>query len=156
MRGSYFKYRLIIVLVVIVIGYGSVNITNWMNSSKNKAVEFCNRGVEQVKSGEVDKAIVNFDEAIKLYPECIEAWTNKGAALCMKEKFEEGLKCLDKALELNPEHPSALKAKGLAYHVQGKYDQAIIYFDRALKVSPGDGNIQNLKSEAEKKYKENL
>ncbi len=153
---SFFKFRLILFLAVVIIGYGSIYVTNWLNASKNKAAEFYNRGVEQAQSGEMEKAIVNFEEAIKLHPEYSEAWLGKGAALCSRGKYEEGISCFDKALEINPEYAVALKAKGLAFYEKKKYDEAIICFDKAMKINPGDGELQNLKNEAEKAYQNKL
>lgn len=60
-----------------------------------------------------DKALEGFNKTLILYPECVEAWINKGIALKKLGRFQEAFNAYDKALELNPKDPDAWFNKGL-------------------------------------------
>ena len=49
-----------------------------------------------------DKAISLFDESIKKFPDCIEAYTNLANVLVAKRKNDTAKNILKKAIELNP------------------------------------------------------
>ena len=49
-----------------------------------------------------EEANAVYDRAIGVYPECIEAWTNKASVLRLLGRFQEALECAEKALEIGP------------------------------------------------------
>ena len=48
-----------------------------------------------------EQSLKCYDEAIKLDPECFNAWFNKGGVLGELEKYEESITCFHKAIQLN-------------------------------------------------------
>ena len=51
-----------------------------------------------------DKAILLFDESIKRFPNCLEAYTNLANILVLKERSDKAKRILNKAIELNPKY----------------------------------------------------
>ena len=49
-----------------------------------------------------DEALSIYDRAIGVFPDCIEAWTNKASVLRLKGKAREALECAENALEIGP------------------------------------------------------
>ena len=49
-----------------------------------------------------DEALSIYDRAIGVFPECIEAWTNKASVLRLKGRGREALECVESALEIGP------------------------------------------------------
>lgn len=55
--------------------------------------------------GWYQKAIVDYDEAIRLKPEFPEAYNNRGVAKRDLGQYQEAIADYDKAIELKPEFP---------------------------------------------------
>ncbi len=72
--------------------------------------------------------------ALKLKPDMIEAWYNKGTALNMAHRPEEAVKCFDRVIEHNPVNGSAWYNKGLALVEIGKEAEAEECFALARKL----------------------
>jgi tetratricopeptide (TPR) repeat protein len=49
-----------------------------------------------------DEAVALYDNAIGVYPDCSEAWTNKAILLRLLGKLPEALECAEKAIEIGP------------------------------------------------------
>ncbi|HSL98726.1 MAG TPA: hypothetical protein VK944_01190 [Candidatus Limnocylindria bacterium] len=49
-----------------------------------------------------DEAIVVYDLAIGVHPDCTEAWTSKASVLRLQGKRREALECTERALETGP------------------------------------------------------
>jgi len=64
-------------------------------------------GVAQGKAGNIDKAIVLFDQAIEIDPAYAESYNNLGYAYFKKGEYGRAKECFEKALEIDPEHEKA-------------------------------------------------
>jgi Tfp pilus assembly protein PilF len=91
------------------------------------------------------KAIECYDKAIKLAPESVEAYNNKGTALYRLDKCIEAIECLDKAIELDTGDSRAYNNKGGVLAYLGKHQEAIVWYDKAIKKNPDDENAHNNK-----------
>jgi tetratricopeptide (TPR) repeat protein len=57
--------------------------------------------------GEWDKAIADYNQAIRLNPNYAEAYSNRGASYAMKEDYARARADWEKVLQLNPNHAQA-------------------------------------------------
>ena len=89
-------------------------------------------------NGEYEKAIADFDTALRLDPENAAAHLGRGAAFRMKGDFDQAIADYDVALRLKPGDPLAYRFRGDAHIGKGNYDQAIVDCSRALNLSPDD------------------
>ncbi|MGB9869822.1 tetratricopeptide repeat protein, partial [Methanothermobacter sp.] len=55
------------------------------------------------KNKEHQKALEQYNKALKINPKYAEAWNNKGAALKELKRYKEALKCYEKVTQLDPE-----------------------------------------------------
>ena len=54
----------------------------------------------------------NYDKAIELYPEYIDAWIRKGITLFNEKEFFDAENCLNRAVSLRPSEFKALYNRG--------------------------------------------
>ena len=63
--------------------------------------EFGVKGVDWIKKGDYDRAIANYDRAIWLQPDYIDAYYNRGLAYSNKGDYDRAIADLEKVLELS-------------------------------------------------------
>ena len=62
---------------------------------------------------DVRAALANYDKAIELYPEYIDAWIRKGITLFNEKEFFDAENCLNRAVSLRPSEFKALYNRGI-------------------------------------------
>jgi tetratricopeptide (TPR) repeat protein len=118
-----------------------------------------NLGNALLVKGQMDQAIEQYQEALRLKPGSAAAHYNLGNALGMKGQVEEAIRQCQEAIRLKPDHAEARnrlsylqtdysKALGSMASTlagQGKYAEAIRFYQAALKAQPHqEGALNNL------------
>lgn len=85
----------------------------------NLAILFNNRGNAYNDEGRYDRAIQDFDEAIRLNPQYAEAFNNRGGAYLGKGQYDRAIQDYDQAIRLNPQIAQAFYNRGLARQKKG-------------------------------------
>ncbi|MBI2713815.1 MAG: tetratricopeptide repeat protein [Rhizobiales bacterium] len=117
-------------------------------SGKNLAVKFSNRGLAYNDKGQTDRAIQDYDQAIRLNPNYANAFYNRGNAYDDKGQTDRAIQDYDQAIKLNPNHANAFNNRGLAYKNKGQTDRAIQDFDQAIRLNPNFTLAINNRAEA--------
>ena len=78
------------------------NIKSGRFTGRNLAIAFANRGLAYKSKGQWDRAIADYDEAIRLNPDLAETFTNRGTAYYYKGQLGRALKDYDEAIRLKP------------------------------------------------------
>jgi tetratricopeptide (TPR) repeat protein len=86
--------------------------------------------------GDVDRAIANYDQAIKLDPNYAEAYNNRGNAYSHKGDNLRAIADYDQAIKLDPKDALTYSNRGKWYRDKGDSDRAIADFDQAIKLDP--------------------
>lgn len=102
------------------------------------AIVFALRAIGQFGKGEFDKAIIDFEQALKLDPELITARTNRGNAYQAKGEREKAIAEYELALKLDKADPDALTGRGRAQFAVGAYGPAAADFSAAIAGIPDD------------------
>src|SRR5271166_1905664 len=102
------------------------------------AAKLNNLGVAYMNQQRMDKAVEEFDQALKADPALTVAELNKGIALLNLQKLPEAEEALDTAAAKEPSNPRAWYNLGLLRRSQGKSADAIEAFQRVLKIDPND------------------
>ena len=105
-------------------------------------------GAAYRNKGDYDSAIKDYDVAIKLKPDFVQAYYNRGLAYHENVNFDLAIKDYSKAIELNPElfHPH--NNRGNAYRQKGDFDSAIEDYGKAIELNPELGLAYYNRSEA--------
>ena len=105
------------------------------------------RGIALARKGELDRAIADFDQALRLAPDHAQAYSDRGQALARKGEFDRAIADYDGALEIGrltrEEQARVHASRGLAYRSKGELDRAIADYDVALALDPGNAAAYN-------------
>ena len=94
-------------------------------SNRGLARTFYNRGVKYSRKGDYDRAIRDYDQAIRLKLDNAKAFYNRGSAYSGKGEYDRAIRDFDQAIRLKPDYAFAYGNRGGAYEKLGQIDAAI-------------------------------
>ena len=97
---------------------------------------YYNRGVEYAAKGECDRAIADYNEAIRLDPKYVLAYNKRGDCYMRQGSNFRALEDYAKATELDPTDSRAYKNRGEAYENLGQLDRALEAYNEAVRIDP--------------------
>ena len=103
-------------------------------SAQDRAIAYNHRGSIHQASGDIDSAISDFTEAIKLNPKFVEAYINRGTAWDDKGDLDQAIADFTTALKLDPKQAPAHYLRGDALLRNGELDRAIDDFTEAIRL----------------------
>jgi tetratricopeptide (TPR) repeat protein len=95
-------------------------------------------GLSAWKSGDHDRAIEAFDEALKLDPNHRKSLLNSARVLLETEKPQEALDRIERVLTIDPVSGEALRLQGRARSELGQVPEAIDAYQRAIALDDRD------------------
>jgi tetratricopeptide (TPR) repeat protein len=107
------------------------------------AVIYYNRGATLYDMGQYDRAIQDYDAAIKLNPNFGQAVFNRGNAYDEKGQYDRAIQDYNLAIELSPDYAKVFNNRGYVYDEKREYDRAIRDYDRALELNPSYAEALN-------------
>jgi tetratricopeptide (TPR) repeat protein len=102
----------------------------------NLAWAYTNRGDVYLVTGDSDRAIADYDQAIRLDPKYAVAYNNRGSAYQDKGDNDRAIADHDTAIRLDPTYAHAYRNRGMAYWAKGDNDRAIADYDQAIRLDP--------------------
>jgi tetratricopeptide (TPR) repeat protein len=99
---------------------------------------FAVRATAHWAKGQHDRAISDYDEAIRLDPKDAEFFAKRGDAYALKGEYDRAIADFDEAIKLDPKNAVAFRNRGNAYLDKGDYDRAIADLDEAIRLNPKD------------------
>jgi tetratricopeptide (TPR) repeat protein len=84
--------------------------------------------------GDLDKALKDFADAVRLDPSDAAAYGNRGVTWTAKGEFDKALDDFDKALRLDPKYASAFNNRGVVWQMRKEYGKALADFDETIRV----------------------
>ena len=102
----------------------------------NMAIAFNSRGNSHAAKDQPDRAIEDYDQAIRLNPNYAAPHHNRGGVYLDRAQYDRAIQDFDQAIRLNPNDVLSLVGRGLAWHRKGQYDRAIQDYDQAIGLDP--------------------
>lgn len=99
----------------------------------------CRLGWWQLRDGQIEAAIAQFDQALLLWPDLVAAYHGRGRALDGLGRFKEALANFDQAIKLAAKPRARLwRDRGCTLRSLGRYGEALTSFGNALEQQPQD------------------
>ena len=98
--------------------------TRRCGSIPSDAKAFDNRGNVFNNNRQYDRAIEDYNEAIRLDPKFSQAWRDRGAAFYFKKDYAKAIENYDEAIRLDPTSARAFTNRGAAYKKLRRTDRA--------------------------------
>ena len=104
------------------------------------AREFVARGNHYFVTGEFDKAIRDFDEAVKLDPTSAKAYYGRGCARARRDEDSKAVADFTQAIKLDPKDTSSYVDRSIVQLMRGEWEKALADCDEAVKLDPKHAN----------------
>ena len=108
----------------------------WSRSGDAAIDRVFRRGVEQMRSGELEAAVASFGQVVRRKPAFAEGWNKRATVLFMLGRDEESLRDCDEVLRRNPYHFGALSGMAQIHLRRDEPERARDALERALRIHP--------------------
>jgi tetratricopeptide (TPR) repeat protein len=102
------------------------------------AEQYFARAFSKVEVGDMDGAIADYTEAIRLNPEFATAYSNRGVVRYNKGDMDGAIVDYIEAIRLNPDYADAYSNQAEAYFALSQYDKALTGFQKANQLDSKD------------------
>src|SRR5665811_2097243 len=123
-------------------------------SGRSLAGAYCSRGFAFTEKGELDRAIADYNTAIRFDPKFSIAFNNRGDAFLARNNLDRAIADFTTAIKLDPKNATALGNRGYSYFRKGDLDRAAADFTAQIKLAPDDllafinrGNVYRAKQQ---------
>ncbi|MDR0894559.1 MAG: AAA family ATPase [Prevotellaceae bacterium] len=89
-------------------------------------------------------ALANYNKALDLYPDYVDAWVRKGVTLIDENRLVEAEECFTRAIRISPRSFKAVYNRGKLRLQQDDLDGALADFDKATSLNPRHANAHQL------------
>lgn len=113
------------------------------NGSSGSADAHNNLAIALDERGGRPQALKEFDRALEINSEYVEAYLNRGITLAKMGRLEEAIASFDRAITLSPLYGEAFSNLGFAYLQQGNLSQARYALEEAVRLDPHSAGAQN-------------
>ena len=102
------------------------------------AIAYYNLGDFYRKKNENEKALMNYNIAIKLEPNNPMIYNNRGEIYFSRQEYDLALADYNKSLSVDPDFSNALANRGAVYGITKQYDKALEDLSKAISNNPND------------------
>jgi spermidine synthase len=95
-------------------------------------------GTAYAKLGQYQRAIEDFNQAIRLEPDDALAYNSRGFAYNQLGQYQLAVKDFNQAIRLEPDDALAYNSRGFAYNQLSQYQLALDDFNKAISLQPDD------------------
>ena len=107
-------------------------------TGEQRAYIHTRRGDAYVELYDYDRAVAEYDRAIRFDRNHANAWVGRGNIAFDWAKYDEAVQAYSEALLIEPDHVMALTSRGVAYAHLGQMSKGLADLDRAVRLDPGD------------------
>jgi tetratricopeptide (TPR) repeat protein len=104
----------------------------------SNAVAYKNRGDTYQRNGDYDRAIAEYNQALRLDPNNEAVYYNRGRAYGLKGDFDRSIADFTQTIRLNPNDADNYAMRGAGYGGKKDHARAIADFEAALRIDPNN------------------
>jgi len=97
---------------------------------------FTIRGSAYAGLGDLDRALWNYEQALKIYPQQTGALFGRGNIYAQRNERQKAIADYSEAIRLNPNLSDAYCNRGIVYAAEKKNDQALADLNEAIRLNP--------------------
>jgi tetratricopeptide (TPR) repeat protein len=116
---------------------GTVSVTDAAQSIPRQARRNYDQGVRFQKENQPDKAMVEFNHAIELYPDYFQALTDRAQLYMSRNQLAEAEADFNRSLKINEKYAPSLRGAGYCQIQQRKFEDAVATLEKAIALEPG-------------------
>jgi tetratricopeptide (TPR) repeat protein len=105
-------------------------------AAASKAEDFFLKGNQKYQDKDFQGAIADYTEAIRLNPNFVEAYNNRGLARDELKDFQGAINDYTQAIKINPNYAKAYSNRGLVRKELKDFQGAINDYNQAIKIDP--------------------
>lgn len=94
------------------------------------------RAIIYAKLGNIKNAMLDFDSAIKIDPQELGIYINRGLVYFLQKEYDKAIMDFTEVIQLDPQNGAAYWNRGLVHHTNGKKDEAFADYTEAIKFDP--------------------
>jgi tetratricopeptide (TPR) repeat protein len=106
-----------------------------------RVAAFIESGKRAAVKGDLDGAVRNFGEAIRIDPKSPDSYSERGQALFKLGETERAIADYSAAIQRDPQFGAALRARGMAYLYRGSTDLALADLSRAIQLAESNPSL---------------
>jgi len=120
-----------------------------MGMANNVMEQILERGHRYRKNGQYDKAIEDYTQIIKVYPDSPTGYANRGMTYSLKKDHDRAIADYTMTIKLVPNGDASLhNQRGYEYLAKDDYDNALADFNKAIQLTPNSANAYDSRGEA--------
>ncbi|MFH1936462.1 MAG: tetratricopeptide repeat protein, partial [Bacteroidota bacterium] len=108
--------------------------TDCLEKAPTSARSWTNLGVAWHKNRDFRKAVFHFDQALRIFPQYLQALNNRGASRMALEEYPSAIADFTRVITLNGDFPEAWANRGIARRRMQQYAPAIEDFTTAISM----------------------
>ena len=116
-------------------------LTELIGRRPQHSVDYNNRGLIYFQSGEMPKALGDYNTALQLNPNLASAYNNRANYHAACAEFSAALADYERAIDLNPSYVRARINRGITLRDLAQYDEAMENFEVAMLFGQLEGHI---------------
>jgi tetratricopeptide (TPR) repeat protein len=110
---------------------------------KNRVVFLDNRGTALYNKGQMDLALADYSEAIRLQPNYAFAYNNRGRILEERGEYDRALSDYNTAIRLVTNQPVMFNGRGNVWFDKSEFNRALADYDEAIRLDPNYADAFN-------------
>jgi tetratricopeptide (TPR) repeat protein len=115
---------------------GVEHFSKMIKDNPNDAGQLARRSKAYELKGDLDAALRDYDQAIRIAPAVSSWWNNRGNLFQKLKEYDKALENYNRAIELRGNSAIVHGNRGNAFNHKREYDHAIADFDEALRLNP--------------------
>ncbi|NMG22993.1 CHAT domain-containing tetratricopeptide repeat protein, partial [Brasilonema bromeliae] len=109
----------------------------------NQKIVYLYRGNSYLYKKEYDRALADYNQAIKLDQNYAQAYNSRGISYTNKKDYDRAIADYNQAIKLEPNSAQAYIGRGVSYNNKKEYDRALADYNQAIKLEPNYAQAYN-------------